>query len=459
VILGVEVIKILNYIKYFFLVLGVYVCLSPQTVWGNSSKDPNVVLIVIDTLRYDHLPFYGYTKDTAPFLTEIAYRSVVFDNAFSTSSWTAPSAASIFTSLYPFQHGVVTGYRATKRLKKENPKMKLNRIPEEIKTIPEILRENGFRTYGVAHNININEKEGFTQAFEMFRQFPYGRHSKREINDQLRKWAETIKTQGKYFLYVHYNDPHKYYHGRKPWYRKKNNKKADIISRYDSEISYVDSMINEMYRLFEWNRNTLLIVMSDHGEEFWDHGRQSHGKTLYSEVTKIPFFIFFPEKERMHKRIKKNVSGIDILPTIRSYLKIEEKEFEEGVNLMPLIQKGEDDLKSRYLFSYLLRRNPMIFAPDKMRSKKFDERHIVKATIFKNWKYIVTNDVSKELYNLEIDPEESDNIHETYRIIADYMASKLAAFEETCKKYKQESLDIELDKEKLEELKGLGYMQ
>ncbi|MCK5504530.1 MAG: sulfatase [Thermodesulfovibrionia bacterium] len=442
---GVKVIRVRKYVKVFFLIIPFFVLFFLRPASGEKTWYPNVVLIVIDTLRYDHLPFYGYRKDTAPFLTEIAYKSVVFDNAFSASSWTAPSTASIFTSLYPFQHGVVTGYMATKHLQKKIPKIKLNRIPEEIKTIPEILRENGFRTYGVVQNINISEKKGFTRGFEMFKQFSYGKESKGEINDQLRKWAETIKTQGKYFLYIHYNDPHIPYHRRNPWYVKENNKKARIISRYDSEINYVDSMIDEMYRLFEWNRNTLLIVMSDHGEEFWDHGQKGHGKTLYSEVTKIPFFIFFPEKDRMHKRIKKNVSSIDILPTIRSYLKIEDKEFEEGVNLMPLIQKEEDDLKSRYLFSYLLRQFPRIFSPDKIRNKIFIERYIIKATMYKNWKYISTKDGRKQLYNLETDPDESDNVYETYRIIADYMALKLALFEENCKKYKQESENIELD--------------
>ena len=438
-------IRVRKYVKVFFLIIPFFVLFFLRPASGEKTWYPNVVLIVIDTLRYDHLPFYGYRKDTAPFLTEIAYKSVVFDNAFSASSWTAPSTASIFTSLYPFQHGVVTGYMATKHLQNKIPKIKLNRIPEEIKTIPEILRENGFRTYGVVQNINISEKKGFTRGFEMFKQFSYGKESKGEINDQLRKWAETIKTQGKYFLYIHYNDPHIPYHRRNPWYVKENNKKARIISRYDSEINYVDSMIDEMYRLFEWNRNTLLIVMSNHGEEFWDHGQKGHGKTLYSEVTKIPFFIFFPEKDRMHKRIKKNVSSIDILPTIRSYLKIEDKEFEEGVNLMPLIQKEEDDLKSRYLFSYLLRQFPRIFSPDKIRNKIFIERYIIKATMYKNWKYISTKDGRKQLYNLETDPDESDNVYETYRIIADYMALKLALFEENCKKYKQESENIELD--------------
>src|SRR4030043_1537017 len=86
------------------------------------SPRPNVVLVVIDTLRADRLPFYGYPKDTAPFLSKLAARGVVFDKAFAASSWTAPATASIFTGLYPFQHGVVMGLFAQKKLiKRDTP--------------------------------------------------------------------------------------------------------------------------------------------------------------------------------------------------------------------------------------------------------------------------------------------------------------------------------------------------
>ena len=246
--------SIKNNTSKYFLITALIIAFSIHQVncKRKSSNEPNVVLIVLDTLRADHLPFYGYKKKTAPFLSEIASRSIIFENAYSASSWTAPATASIFTSLYPFQHGVTTGLKTSKFFK-----IKLNRIPEKIKTITEILKENGYKTYGVADNINICKDEGFTQGFDRFKLLPYEFETKTNI--QLEKWAEEIKAQKKYFLYIHYNDCHLPYHKRSPWYQKKENERDDLISCYDSEINYVDAKIKKMYELFGWDKNTMLI--------------------------------------------------------------------------------------------------------------------------------------------------------------------------------------------------------
>ena len=132
---------------------------------------PNVVVIVIDTLRADHLPLYGYAHPTTPFLSELARDGIVFDRAYSTSSWTAPATASLFTSLYPFQHGVVTGMVATLRARRLDPTITLNAIPGEATTLPEIMRRAGYRTFGVADNLNICAAEGFDQGFDEFRSY------------------------------------------------------------------------------------------------------------------------------------------------------------------------------------------------------------------------------------------------------------------------------------------------
>ncbi len=405
-------------------------------------KNVNVVLIVIDTLRHDHLPFYGYKKNTAPFLSEIAAKSVVFEKAFAASSWTAPSTASIFTSLYPFQHGVVMGFLPRPK-KKE---VTINRIPEKIKTIPEVLKENGYYTYGVANNINICEQEGFTQGFDIFNKFDYYRGNKKEVNDQLKKWAPKIKTNGKYFLYIHYNDPHKPYHKRKPWYQKGKKMKANIISRYDSEISYVDDMIREMFVLFEWHKNTVLIITSDHGEEFWDHGQINHGRTLYSEVIQIPFFIYFPERDRQPKRIRNNVSNIDILPTLRGYLHLDGSQNDEGLNLMPIVFSSKSEKNPRYIFSHL---------HIKLTSKDI----LIKSVIHKNWKCIFNHRDLKELYDLTVDPDETNNLYNKDLNIFNLLKYKFIEFESNCTKFKQETVELSLDKKELKELKTLGYIR
>ena len=148
-------------------VLGASSCDNQQEV------RPNIVLIVIDTLRPDHLPFYGYDRDTAPFLSSLAEGGVVFERVHSTSSWTAPATASIVTSLNPLQHGVLTGFRMVASLRKIDPTITLNRIPAEVTTVAEVLQEAGYSTYAVTDNINICREEGFEQGFDRFWNYDY----------------------------------------------------------------------------------------------------------------------------------------------------------------------------------------------------------------------------------------------------------------------------------------------
>lgn len=410
------------------------------------SAAPNIVLIVLDTLRADHLPFYGYQINTAPFLSGIVSRSILFENAFAASSWTAPSTASIFTALYPFQHGVTTGYTASKFLK-----IKLNRIPAKIETITEVLREKGYKTYGVADNINICKKIGFTQGFDRFKRFSYEEEWK--MNRQIKEWSQEIKAQKKYFLYIHYNDCHTPLHKRSPWYQEKEDHLDDLISQYDSEIGYVDAKIKEMFELFGWDKNTLLIVTADHGEEHKERGRWDHGKTLYSEVIRIPFFIYFPGHERIHKRIKVNVSNIDILPTIRDYLGIKSRDSDAGVTLMPLIKGKKNSPDNRYIFSHLLKHS----------RKRDGKKAFHRATIFKEWKSIYLDkfqeSYKKELYNLLKDPGEKNNIFRENRNLAGRLFIEFITFERRCKKFEQETEEVKLDKKKMEELKSLGYVK
>src|SRR5688572_16366612 len=106
---------------------------------GAPPRRPNVVVILIDTLRADHLPMYGYGRDTAPFLDRLAAESVVFTGAQSTSAWTAPATASLFTSLYPFQHQVVTGMMVTQQMHEIGKEIRLNRLPLDVPTLPEVM--------------------------------------------------------------------------------------------------------------------------------------------------------------------------------------------------------------------------------------------------------------------------------------------------------------------------------
>ena len=218
--------------KIFFIaaMLIVAVVFSLWRLFPKHPARPNIVLVVIDTLRADHLPFYGYPKETTPFLSELAAQGVVFENAYAASSWTSPATASIFTSLYPFQHGVTMGLLAQMQLIKKDPRIKVNRIPKELTTLPEALRINGYRTFGVSDNFNISENQGFGQGFDRFLSFSH--RGGQFINEQILQLKKEILAGGKYFLYVHYNDPHRPY--RIPL--EEDEKSGDRLDRHESEL-------------------------------------------------------------------------------------------------------------------------------------------------------------------------------------------------------------------------------
>ncbi len=410
----------------------------------DSTFDYNIVLIVIDTLRADHLPFYGYSINTASFLNELSAKSVVFENAYAASSWTAPSTASIFTSLYPIQHGVVTGMRAYEIAKKDNQSITLNKIPDKLSTMAEVLKSAGFKTYAVADNLNISKEEGFDQGFDKFKTFEYvAAHG---VNEHVLKWEKDIKRGGKYFLYLHYMDPHQPYHYREPWFKRLADPRMNLTISYDSEINYVDGRIQELFNRFGWSKNTLVIVTSDHGEELFDHGNKGHTRTLYDELVRVPFMIYFPDGGIEAARINSNVSNIDILPTMREMIGLPPDTSIEGLSLVPLLKNQA--LAERHFF-------PQVQVNEKI----FGEEINLKAVVRGNWKYILSFSGSQELYNLENDPREKLNEIDNAPEIAGSLRDQLINFETNCTKYGQESVTITLDEKTLDHLKSLGYLQ
>ncbi|MCK4944551.1 MAG: sulfatase [Candidatus Aminicenantes bacterium] len=414
---------------------------SPRKV-----ADFNIVLIVIDTLRSDHLSFYGYHRETSPFLSELAGQSIVFKNAYSASSWTSPATASIFTSMYPFQHGVLMGLLAVIRARKDlDMEVKVNKIPEEIETITEVLKRNNFKTYGISDNLNIGQKQGFTQGFDRFQTFNY--RGAERVNDILKKWKEDIIQGGQYFLYLHYMDPHAPYHHRQPFYQPQQGKKNITIEAYDSEIYYVDQYIREAFQLFNWKENTLVIVTSDHGEGLWDHGFMGHGYTLYREEIQVPLLFYLPEN-KIFKEINSNVSTIDILPTVRELAGLPPEKNDVGTSLFPLIEKTEELPDQRHLFSYLWR----LGTPER-------EEIEFRSVVYKRMHYILKLPNSRELYNLNSDTQEQSNRFGSHQKSGRYLELKFSQFLKKAKKYNPKTVFYKLSQDKLEKLKSLGYVE
>jgi arylsulfatase A-like enzyme len=420
----------------------------------SQERPPNVVVILTDTLRANYLGVYGYPKETAPFLADLAERAVVFDRAFSTSSWTAPSTSSLFTSLYPSQHGVVEGFmmrrKRNNRLAKQGEEtIALNRLPAGVVTLPERFRALGYATFGMASNPIIWDEMGFSRGFDEFR-----RDLKATADDfveQVKAWKGRLQQSSPFFLYLHLNDVHGPYEAHEPYYEEQQDWLEDRRARYLSEIGYVDEHIREVYETLNLAEDTILVLLSDHGEEFRDHGGLTHFTSLYVELNRVMMMFHSPPMGLDPKRVDSNVSLIDVLPTLVDLVSGEPVVSAEGVSLAPILRNDEasealtDQLRRRTLFAHRLPRyNPNPYW----------------GAIWRHWKVIERPDASLEAYDHRSDPIEKRNLYS--RDPSQVPARLIAALEEFKTREPVEApstIQVEVDEELERTLESLGYVQ
>jgi choline-sulfatase len=350
-------------------------------------RRPNVVVILVDTLRADHLPFHGYARDTAPFLTRLAAKGVVFDRAWSTSGWTAPATASLLTSLYPQQHGLVRP--------PDPARSQANRIPQGAETIARAMRRAGYRTFGVSDNALVSPALGFDEGFDVF-EASVGASAER-VNKWIRDHRAEMNASAPYFLYVHYMEPHEPYLPHQPWYRVFSNDGAapearprHFVAAYDSEIRALDDSLARLHRAMGWDEGTILVVTSDHGEEFGDHGAGGHAHSLYSELLHVPLVFHASDGRFTSRHVAEPVSLVDVLPTLRALLGLPPGARDEGQSLRGLLE-GRDEGFDRPLFAHL---------------QQFATGRVWNATLAGEWKRIELTPGTPLLFNLADDPRE-----------------------------------------------------
>jgi choline-sulfatase len=325
----------------------------------------NVVFILVDTLRADHLGVYGYGRDTSPTLDAFARQGVLFQSARSQASCTYPSVNSMITGRYPAVFlAQPDGYLG---------------IPEWIPSLAEILKQNGYRTAAVSASAVVrntpsqfNPGGGFGRGFDVFQEDCVWKNAacvNEQAFEQLR--ADDSKP---FFLYLHYLEPHGPYHPpadfqrrfatgptpEKAFIRNGNpNPIADFLYKkepdpgvtpadlqylknlYDDEIAYFDT---QLARLLDELRtrglldDTLVVFSADHGEEFLEHGHIKHCRTVYDTLVKVPLVLHIPGAEP--RAVPQAVENVDIVPTVLDYLGVTPPKGVtfEGRSLRPLIE-------------------------------------------------------------------------------------------------------------------------
>ena len=300
---------------------------------GGPARPPNVVLVSIDTLRPDHLSAYGRRADTSPTIDAMAHAGVRFATAYSTSSWTAPAVVSMLTGTLPTQHGVIHGVERRGALFGQET------IPDDIPVLAEILRQRGYQTFGVAANVHLAGEFGFARGFDRYDQIGFVDADR--VLETVRTWKATRHADRPYFAWVHFLDPHEPYEPREPWLTQfvggrprhpdldgttpvlqfaamhlDDDALAYVEALYDSEIRYTDERIRALFAELGVSDDDLVVVLSDHGEEFREHGSYGHGRTLYEENVRIPLIVRFPGRRFAGRVSDAPVSIMDVVPTI-----------------------------------------------------------------------------------------------------------------------------------------------
>jgi arylsulfatase A-like enzyme len=335
---------------------------------------PRVVLISLDTLRADHLPFHGYAHDTAPNLAAMAARdAVVFERCYSQASWTLPSHASMLTGLYPLTHGLSSSDK---------------RLAPDVVTLAERLRDAGLATAAFTDGGYVAPGYGLEDGFEVYHDQRLGEDGGRRglarSLPYVENWLREHRDQG-FFLFLHTYDVHAPYTEDEQGaarFRDDGAPAPDDVERleylkgleecavYDLDrfeglgnlVATYDAMIHgadlHLGRLFELLRelalydDTLIVVTSDHGESFLDAGVYAgHGLMLNDAETHVPLLVKFPGNRFAGARSGALVESVDIAPTVLRALAIAPQEHEaQGHDLVPLLEGGVDP--SKYAFSW-----------------------------------------------------------------------------------------------------------
>jgi len=372
--------KILSVLIIIGLLTGLY--LHQKRSGPPVCKDCNVILLVVDALRADHVSCYGYPRNTTPNLCRLSEKGVLFRDAVAPGTGTVRTIPPIFTSLHS-DIAYINIYR-------RDGKYQLDKFPDFHLTLAEILDKNGYKTAGFQRNDFMDKKYNIDQGFDFYNQKCFKIRDNRGagcLNNQLVSWLEN-ESRKKFFIYMHYMDPHQPYRPPKGYSenfsKEKNN--SSFIDRYDGCIRYWDDELGKLIDSLKKQgvfEDTIIIVTADHGEVLKDRrGYIGHGGPPYRETINVP--LIMTGKRIPDKKINALVNTMDIYPTILDYLGLETPNHIQGKSLIPLINGEKNKLRD---FTYI--NSPM-----------------GQGVITEKYKLIITHTNKTLLYNREKDPLE-----------------------------------------------------
>lgn len=452
------------------ILLALFAC-SP-----GAPERPHVVLISIDTLRADHVGSYGYERATTPTLDALAAESVRFDHAISAASWTLPSHMSVITSLRPSVHGV-----------SQDRALDLG-----AETLAELLGEAGYRSAAWVSWVYLSPVFGFSQGFDEFNTMidfdrvdmagGGGALPADQVVDSAAKWLRG-KGDEPLFLFVHLFDPHMdyappashrelfgparadvsgSYESLKPYILGLNptpprfgaEKLAAVQALYDAEIRFADDALAELLAAIDaelGRENCVIAVMSDHGEEFLDHGSmEGHGWTLYEEIVRVPLILRRPGPAAP-RVVEAPVSLLDLAPTLCDLVGVAVPASFEGSSLLSLLDGGA--ARRNYAYSESDRFN---VKRRSLRGARYKLIHTADSGVNSAGVPVIAG---YELYDLSEDPGERRNLYREDEAQSQALRALLEEVTNMPPGAVTQNPAAELTPEQIELLRSLGYVQ
>jgi arylsulfatase A-like enzyme len=471
---------------------------NPLIVSRDPKSRPNVLLYVVCTLRPDHMSLYGYGRETTPFLKKLGAVGVVFDDAHAQAPWTKPSVASLMTSLHAPAHGLVND---------------ADTIPKSAATLAEQLRAAGYVTASIVANPFAGRTSGLDRGFDYMMEYPVVQRHRTDqvdrgtdsaaINRSILPWIERHRDEP-FFLYVQSTDPHAPYRppadeearfanpaetaafnrdygklrdvrayggGATVSRSEMRSKGVDVETyikrakdRYDAEIAHNDKSIERLFaRLRDVGAldNTLVIVASDHGEEFWEHGFGAHGHSLYTELIRAALLFWSPQLLPAARRISEPVQLIDIMPTVLELVDVKRPAGLHGQSLVPLL-KGQPFSRSAPVMA-----SKLALPRAKVGGGVPENVTDVFARVDARWKFLYRGHARRaglpelELYDRQADPGDLTDVAAQRKDLTDQFKRHVMEWVDVQSQVRKQlgpGGTSKMDPQTLERLRSLGYV-
>lgn len=446
----------------------------------------NVVIIVLDTTRADYLSCYQYDKTTTPNIDRLHREGTLYEEAYSVDFWTLPSHASLFTGLYPSQAGATS---------------ETNKLPDDVTTLAERLKDHGYRTGAVVNNAWISRERGFAQGFNVFAEM-WRKKSKagdeplrlteQAAIDRAEKWLDRQSTTKEpFFLFINFNVVHMPYHPtaefREKWVRP-HQWSFDRLRRlgnlagmwgflageerfdqtdfqimrnlYEAEVAIADEQVGEIVKILERHKvldETLLIITSDHGENLGEHGMIDHLFSMHETTVHIPLIVRYPERFESGVINGDLVSLVDIVPTVLDVCGLVDKDAPADTEQLSLCSP---DRRRR---QFVVAENDRPINGIELMKEQYPDFDA--STIDHKWRMIRDDqykliwavDKKVELYDLANDRAEQIDLAEREPAIRDHLLAQLKDWMKATESGRVPEMFISEDEESNQALTSVGY--